>query len=562
MSNVFPMAIVAPNRLAGSVEGASKSPMQLGSFGDYYSGEFEKKTGEAAFLIGEIEPEIDQGSHGSFEKDLAVEVGQDIEQREAFPKFNDLLETDNLRNLNEVSVEFGPKLEKAASLTFSNITEMISKESFDVIPTLQAVAPVEMRSENTRQIVGDVKPGGPILQGLEKSAAFAAFSANIQASATAARQVVLTDESRKVSPEKLISASVAKSEGVAPAVRLPERPLKHIEQLRGTLEKSSQNVDPQPAKLSDTSIRVVDRDRNVSRVIVKAHVQLGAADGASSRSAEGLLPAKSKSGFKASEAVLNTTKPQADPQIPVQSGATTKAEVRVSNVIGNLNVSPAPQPTNPARIPITPEAPVPAQRFTKDVREDSVSQTTIAPPEKAIPATLLFTEGKTTTIDHAIEGFEQHDQQLIGRRTEITPQTSATHELKHHTNLQIASSVGHQIAVEVSKLQGGTTEIALNPEELGRVSLSMKAVEGSVTLVISAERPETQDLMRRHIETLAQEFRALGYNDVNLSFQGHGQGEQDDSDKGRSQAVLDPDDVEASEIGKPRLEVNGLDLRL
>ncbi|MBL4556368.1 MAG: flagellar hook-length control protein FliK [Rhodobacteraceae bacterium] len=48
--------------------------------------------------------------------------------------------------------------------------------------------------------------------------------------------------------------------------------------------------------------------------------------------------------------------------------------------------------------------------------------------------------------------------------------------------------------------------------------------EHGLTLTVNADRPETLDLMRRHIDTLAQDFAALGYRDLSFSFAGSGQG--------------------------------------
>lgn len=64
----------------------------------------------------------------------------------------------------------------------------------------------------------------------------------------------------------------------------------------------------------------------------------------------------------------------------------------------------------------------------------------------------------------------------------------------------------------------GTTEISLNPRELGQVTLSLQMIDGSMVVLIATERPETADLMRRHIDTLAQEFRSLGYQDASFTF--------------------------------------------
>ncbi|MDG1863881.1 MAG: flagellar hook-length control protein FliK [Yoonia sp.] len=117
------------------------------------------------------------------------------------------------------------------------------------------------------------------------------------------------------------------------------------------------------------------------------------------------------------------------------------------------------------------------------------------------------------------------------------------------------------MAVEVKSMKTGTTEIALSPDELGKVTLTMKTVEGSVTMLISAERPETQDLMRRHIETLGQEFRSLGFTDISFSFQGQGRGGQGETSGGD----LVPDvtaQVETPEILRDHPNADGLDLRL
>lgn len=61
-------------------------------------------------------------------------------------------------------------------------------------------------------------------------------------------------------------------------------------------------------------------------------------------------------------------------------------------------------------------------------------------------------------------------------------------------------------------------EIMLQPEELGRVRLALSASETAVNVSITVERPETLDLMRRYIGQLADEFRALGYQDVSFEF--------------------------------------------
>lgn len=130
---------------------------------------------------------------------------------------------------------------------------------------------------------------------------------------------------------------------------------------------------------------------------------------------------------------------------------------------------------------------------------------------------------------------------------------------------ETARHVANQIGMVVSGQPGGTTEIALNPEELGRVRLSMTAVDQTITLNLQAERPETADLLRRHIDTLAQEFRALGYDNIAFSFGGDERPTQDETS---AQSQFDGDSMvpDTSESEAATMQQSGqqtlLDLRM
>mgnify|MGYP001799943668 CR=1 FL=1 len=125
----------------------------------------------------------------------------------------------------------------------------------------------------------------------------------------------------------------------------------------------------------------------------------------------------------------------------------------------------------------------------------------------------------------------------------------------------MARHAAHQMAAAVVQQQGRMTEIALNPEELGRVRLVMTAVDAAITLTVAAERPETADLLRRHIDVLTQEFRALGYEDINFSFGSESQSDADPEERmdGFAAEVSDPD---VPLIQPATTPMSGLDLRL
>ncbi len=84
----------------------------------------------------------------------------------------------------------------------------------------------------------------------------------------------------------------------------------------------------------------------------------------------------------------------------------------------------------------------------------------------------------------------------------------------------IAQNVALQIAEVSRPLPDGPVELSLQPEELGRLKLSFTGGEAGLHVLITAERPETLDMMRRHIDLLAQEMRRLGHEGAQFSFAG------------------------------------------
>lgn len=133
----------------------------------------------------------------------------------------------------------------------------------------------------------------------------------------------------------------------------------------------------------------------------------------------------------------------------------------------------------------------------------------------------------------------------------VTPPSGS--QMAHHAATQIAQAMAGSAA--------GPTEISLNPEELGRVRLSMTAGDGAITLTIAAERPETTDLLRRNIDALAQEFRELGYDNLSFSFGATSDGEAG-ADEAADETMAEPTSETADAPLSTRADVTGLDLRL
>lgn len=79
-------------------------------------------------------------------------------------------------------------------------------------------------------------------------------------------------------------------------------------------------------------------------------------------------------------------------------------------------------------------------------------------------------------------------------------------------------SIERQIVQLLGNTRDNPVEMTLAPEELGHVKVTLHTQGQGILLTVVAERPETLDLMRRHIDGLSQELRAIGYSNVSFEF--------------------------------------------
>lgn len=93
----------------------------------------------------------------------------------------------------------------------------------------------------------------------------------------------------------------------------------------------------------------------------------------------------------------------------------------------------------------------------------------------------------------------------------------------------MAQPVAQQIAVATLRSNGASAEISLHPEELGRVRISLTPADTGMTVSIVSERPETGELIRRHLDVLETEFTNLGFENLTFSF---GDDDSPSSDRG------------------------------
>lgn len=81
-----------------------------------------------------------------------------------------------------------------------------------------------------------------------------------------------------------------------------------------------------------------------------------------------------------------------------------------------------------------------------------------------------------------------------------------------------AVAVSRQIAEAAGAGPNGQLEVSLSPEELGRVKLTITPQDAGLAIAIQAERPETLELMRRHIDVLVRELADEGFASLSFDF--------------------------------------------
>jgi flagellar hook-length control protein FliK len=80
-----------------------------------------------------------------------------------------------------------------------------------------------------------------------------------------------------------------------------------------------------------------------------------------------------------------------------------------------------------------------------------------------------------------------------------------------------------QITVALAAGDTSRVEIRLDPAELGRVHIALSRTERGLHASVTAERPETMDLLRRNADVLTRELAAAGYDTVSLDMAQGGQ---------------------------------------
>jgi hypothetical protein len=222
-----------------------------------------------------------------------------------------------------------------------------------------------------------------------------------------------------------------------------------------------------------------------------------------------------------------------------------------------------PQTQPPSLIKVTPPA---AER-----RMTARSETIVlhpAPPPIVAPKTVApLVQWKAT----AHTSFDQPTPKdplaidPIAGEPRLASLTATTTAANHLQRPDLPAQVARQLAEAIQQTPNRPVEITLKPQELGAVRLSVQQAELGIVVSLTAERPETLELMRRHIDQLGQEFQAMGYANIAFSFAGGDTGSQtqsDDTPTPNSAETEDTATAPATHIHLATGTTSGVDMRL
>jgi len=210
----------------------------------------------------------------------------------------------------------------------------------------------------------------------------------------------------------------------------------------------------------------------------------------------------------------------------------------------------------------------PAHKLETGNSHASATQSTQTSPAGSVGQAVQVAGGPSISgsdVSLAVDPIKTDDLSVLidrqfGMQTPVSTSSPATPLPEQ------ARQVAQQLAQATPTVAPGTTEITLNPEELGRVRMNLTVTDGNITLVIAADRPETTELMRRHINQLVQTYKQLGFESMTFSFAEFSKGNsqtQQDFEKADIKDVKAIAEDNAAIANNPQTNSDGrIDLRL
>ena len=164
-------------------------------------------------------------------------------------------------------------------------------------------------------------------------------------------------------------------------------------------------------------------------------------------------------------------------------------------------------------------------------------------------------------------GVERFD--VEGLALAVAHPTAPAHlppSIANHTEATLPPTVISDLLNIAQLRPDAPADLTLNPEELGRLRFEMTQSGDTIRVVLTVERADTLDLLRRNADQLMAEFKQAGFTGTTLSFGQWRQGSAYQSSRQPTHINSKPAESGAIDAGftqpKARRVSSGLDLRL
>lgn len=232
--------------------------------------------------------------------------------------------------------------------------------------------------------------------------------------------------------------------------------------------------------------------------------------------------------------------------VPIASGNTLQTGLTEPKPAGRRQDPLHPLPDHPSELG---ELPKPRPEFSAAVPEPAVQMAekpVLAQNQAGIP---VFPEAG-----------------VVGEveKPRFQPAFTAPTALQPAPPQQPPQQVASQIVAAVSKGSDDTIELRLDPPELGRVHVSISTTDAGLSAVITTEKTDIVELLRRNSDLLAREFAKAGFEGATLKFAHQEQSPQNPK-PGQSVGFAGVPDEEAAGLAvvqSPSVQLGGLDIRL
>lgn len=164
--------------------------------------------------------------------------------------------------------------------------------------------------------------------------------------------------------------------------------------------------------------------------------------------------------------------------------------------------------------------------------------------------------------DRALSGLPSGDV-ASERRLPIIAAPPHAHALAVERFAALPPTVPAALVAQARAGEAGPVTVTLSPEELGILRFEMHGRGEAIHVALVVERPETLDLLRRHAEQLAGEFRQAGFAGASFSFSGGQAGAGGGAERwGASVRLWQGGEEEAVTLPKARRAGTGAGLNL